>query len=258
MFLALSLLLSLSLDQGFRAKLTVEEGDDVSVYGVDFQEGLLRIEPEGEAGLLIVDVASKTVTLILPEERVYCRTDKEGFQRLTDWGMVHSSWAPWAYEVEEDLVENLELRQRGSSRLPSGQRGLLVQAFSERYDRVLAEYWLDPRVSGELFFQWRKIYFDFWNEDDEPANKAQEARLSIYDRLNGLPFRMEERYRLLTRPRVIVLEERQPLPPDAFQIPEEFSEKSVGQLLWQDLLRRFERWFRPSPVPKKPRQRPSN
>ena len=58
--------------------------------------------------------------------------------------------------------------------------------------------------------------------------------------------KLEERFSLLTRPRTIALENLGPVPEDAFDLPANLVEKTEKELLWEDLLRRLERWFRPS------------
>lgn len=240
------LLLSLSIALGFHARLDVEEGDDTACLAVDFKDGAIRIVPEEEIALL-VDVEAKTVTLLRKKERIFCRFDRHGLKRLTEAGIVDPSWFPWVYDVSYDLVKNLQVEDRGAVRLPNGETGRRIEAFSNNYRRSVAEYWMDPRTPGQLFFQWRRIYLDLWAEaeDEQEAKVAQVARLELYDRLKGLPWRMEERFRLLSRPRVLRLEGWEPLSDDVWTLPDDVAEKSVVQLLWEDFARRFERWFRP-------------
>jgi hypothetical protein len=57
---------------------------------------------------------------------------------------------------------------------------------------------------------------------------------------------MEERLHLLTRSRTLRVENRGPLPADAFDIPEDYTVKTPLQLLWEDVVRR---WLA-RPVPK--------
>ena len=161
-----------------------------------------------------------------------------------EWGTIDASWFPWVWSVSPDLVENLQLKKSGSFRLPDGRTGLTFSVTCPRYDRVVAEYWLDPEAPGDLFFQWRTVYSDFWSGGDVEEDRAQEKRLHIYSLLSGLPVKMEERLVFLSRPRTLRLEDQGPIPTDAFSIPEDFVEKTESQLLWEDLIRRLESWLR--------------
>jgi hypothetical protein len=241
----LILLLSFLQTDGFRATLVVEEGDEESRYGVDFKMGAIRVTPEEEGVYFIVDTESRLVTLVRTDERIYCRFDPQGLRRFSKSGAVNPRWFPWLYRVGPDIVEDLALRELGEFRLPDGRQGRHWSAYSRTYDRVVAEYWLDPQSSGDLFFQWSTIYLDFWGEGDENADRAQQARLDIYKRLEGLPVKMEERLHLLTRARTLRIENRQPLPADAFDVPMDYEEKTPAALFWEDIVRR---WFRPKGI----------
>jgi len=242
--LMLSMVLSVLASQDFRARVVVEEGGEEASYLVDFKTGALRIEPEQAGVHLLMDLDSRTVTLIRSEERDYVRLDREGFRRLMEWGTIEASWFPWVWSVSPDLVENLQLEESGSFRLPDGRKGLRLSATCPSYDRTVAEYWLDPEGPGELFFQWCAVYIDFWGAAGDDDDEAQEKRLRLYSRLSGLPVKMEERFVLLSRARTLRLEDREPIPVDAFTIPEDFVEKTESQLRWDSLLRRLERWLR--------------
>ncbi len=76
-------------------------------------------------------------------------------------------------------------------------------------------------------------------------NESRENRLAVYEELDGLPVKMEERFTFLTRPRIVRIEDRQALPEDAFALSNELTEKTPAQLIWEDMARRLERWFRP-------------
>ena len=132
-------------------------------------------------------------------------------------------------------------------RLPDSGRGRHWIVYSKAYDRVVADYWLDPRLPGDLFFQWSKVYLDFWGEGEEEGDRAQQARMELYSRLEGFPTKMEERFRLLTRSRILRVENRKPLPADAFDIPDDYAAKTPAELLLEDIVRR---WFRPKGVPR--------
>ena len=88
--------------------------------------------------------------------------------------------------------------------------------------------------------------FDDGGEGDVEADQAQQTRLELYTDMPGFPVKVEERFVLLTRPRTLTLENLGPVPEDAFDVPANFVEKTEKELLWQDLLRRLERWIRPS------------
>ena len=152
---------------------------------------------------------------------------------------------PWVYPVAGHLVEGPELRPSGPVRLPNGGNGLRFRAYSATYDRILAEYWTDPSAPAGWLLQWRKIYLDFWGSGEREEEEAQRARMSLYEQLNGLPVKMEERFRLLTQARVLRLEKWEDLPPEGFSIPEGYVEKTVSEIIWDGWLHRLERWFRP-------------
>jgi hypothetical protein len=250
MVLLLSLFLSFLQAGGFGATLSVEEADEELRYSVDFKVGLIRVAAEGEDFYVLVDTESRTVTLVRTDERIYCRFDPKDVRTTIKNGILDSNWFPWVYHVGPDLVNNLELRRVGDFRLPDGGRGRHWSAYSKTYDRIVADYWLDPSTPAELFFQWSKVYLDFWGEGEEEEDQAQRARLELYSRLEGFPVKIEERFRLLTRSRVLRVENRRPLPADVFEIPEDYRAKTPLELLWDDVLRR---WFRPkgaNPVPK--------
>jgi hypothetical protein len=249
MFLILSFVLSLSSQQGFRASLKVEEQGQKADYIVSFKKGLIRVEPQDEEEIfLLVDIEKRTVTIVETPKRIYYRADIKGFADLKKAKLVRESWFPWVYQVSQDLVDQAEVRERGPVALAHGPRGLKTDVYSPGYDKVVAEYWLDPRVEGDPFFQWQAVYFDFWSEGDV-LDEAQRARFEIYDQLKGLPRRMEERFRLLTQPRILAVEEWGPAEEDSWSVPPMFTEKSVAQLVWEDLIRRFEKWLRPKDLP---------
>ncbi len=252
MLLILSLMLSLAQSPAFRALVTVEEQGQKASHIVHVTEGALRIEPESEDLFLLIDVETKTVSLVDTKNRFFCRADGEELERLKDAKLLRESWFPWVYQVSPDLVENLEVRDRGRVRLPNGKAGRKVEVYSNAYDRVVAEYWVDPLVSGRLFFQWREVYLDLWSENGE-LDEAQQARLEIYDQLKGLPWRMEERFRLLTQPRILVIEEWRAAQQDSWSVPDDYAEKSVAQLIWENLIHRLENWIRPKSLPSESR-----
>jgi hypothetical protein len=229
--------------------LSVEEQGQKADYIVYFKEGVIRVEPQDEEEVfLLVDIKERTVTIVETSKRIYYRADIQSFADLEKAKLVRDSWFPWVYQVGRDLVEEAEVREQGPVALPHGARGGKTDVYSPGYDRVVAEYWLDPRVEGDLFFQWQEVYFDFWSESDE-LDDAQRARFEIYDQLKGLPRRMEERFRLLTQPRILALEEWRPAEEDSWSVPPMFTEKSVAQLIWEDLIHRFEKWLRPKDLP---------
>ena len=238
-------LLSLAAAGGFHGELALEDGDLRAGFRLDLKPGVLRIEPEQADVYLLLDVTSKTMTLVNKEQRFYCRLQPEPFQRLMRDGTVLPSWFPWVYRASSDLVENLVLEKNEGVRLPGGGRGVRIEAYSNTYDRVVAEYWLDPGLSSELFFQWTEIYLDFWGEDEDEADRAQKTRLELYKDMPGFPLRIEERFVLLTRPRTLELKGLGPVPEDAFEVPADFTEKTGNELLWENLVRRLERWFQP-------------
>ena len=249
MLLILSFVLSLALSPGFRAHLTVEEQGQKASYIVHFKEGAFRVDPESEEGTyLLIDVEKKSVTIVKTEQRIFCHADGDGLGSLIEADLIRESWFPWFYQASPDLLEQLEIHERGPVRLPNGTKGIKTEVYSEAYDRVVAEYWVDPTIPAHLFFQWGKIDFDLWSEKGERAD-AQRKRIEIYDQLRGLPWRMEERFRLLTQPRVLSIEEWEPASEDSWSVPEGYAEKSVAQLIWESLLRRFERWLRPKNLP---------
>jgi hypothetical protein len=222
--------------------VVVEEGDEKSRYDIGFKPGAIRIAPEEEDYYFIIDTESPRVTLVRTDRRIFCRFDPAGLRRYAQTGGLSIRWFPWLYRVGPDIMEDLSLREAEPFRLPDGRRGRHWKAYSSRYDRVVAEYWTDPQTSGELFFQWIAVYFDFWGEDDESLDGAQRARLELYRRLEGLPVKMEERLHLLTRPRTLRVENRKALAKDGFDIPDDYEEKTVAQLFWDDIVRR---WSRP-------------
>jgi hypothetical protein len=245
----LSFVLSLSSQQGFRASLTVEERGQKADYIVYFKKGVIRVEPQNEEEIfLLVDIKKRMVTIVETPKRIYYPADIKGFADLRKAKLVRGSWFPWVYQVGQDLVDEAEVRERGPVALANGTRGRKTDVYSPGYDKVVAEYWLDPRVEGNLFFQWQEVYFDFWSESDE-LDDAQRARFEIYDQLKGLPRRMEERFRLLTQPRILAVEEWGPAEENSWSVPPMFTEKSVAQLIWEDLIRRFEKWLRPKGLP---------
>lgn len=247
MFLAISLFLSLLQTEGFRSTLVVEEGDERIRYTVDFKAGIIRLAPEEVDVHILLDMESRAVTLVRTDEHIYCRFDSGELRTFIKNGILDSKWFPWVYQVGPDLVEDLELRNVDAFRLPDGRRGRHWRAYSKTYDRIVAEYWLDPCSPGDLFFQWSKAYLDLWGEGEKEQDRAQQARLELYRRLEGFPVRMEERFRLLTRPRILRIENRRPLPADAFEIPDDYVEKAPAELLWEDIVRR---WFRPKGLPR--------
>jgi hypothetical protein len=246
MLVSLVTILSLAVAGEFHGKLLLEDGEERASYLLDSREGSLRIEPVDAEVFLILDVTSRTITFVDKDRGFFCRLQAESFQRLVRNGAIRLSWFPWVYPVSSDLVENLVLEKDESARLPDGRRGVRVVAHSKTYDRVVAEYWLDPELPPDLFFQWRTIYLDFWGEGDVEADQAQQTRLELYKDMPGFPVKVEERFVLLTRPRTLTLENLGPVPEDAFDVPANFVEKTEKELLWQDLLRRLERWIRPS------------
>jgi hypothetical protein len=231
--------------EAFRAKLVLEEGERRIGYQVDFKEGAFRIEPEGEGVYLIVDVEQSAVTLVRKEDKVYCRLSYEEFRKGMDAGIVQLDWFPWVYRVGPDLVENLEIRELGDVVLPDGRQGRRVSAYSESYERNLAEYWLDPTRPSSVFLQWCDVYEELWGSDDVESQRSLEKRLAVYKNLKELPVNMEERFTFLTRPRILRLEDRQPMPDDAFALPDELKEKTLAELMWEDVARKLEKWFRP-------------
>jgi hypothetical protein len=231
--------------EAFRAKMILEEGDRRAVYQVDFKENAFRIEPEDEGVILVVDVKETLVTLIRKEDKVYCRLSPEEFRQSVDLGIVLPDWFPWVYSAAPDLVEDLEVKRLGNVQLPDGRQGRRVAAYSATYERNLAEYWLDPVTSSKTFFAWREVYGKLWGNGDEREKQSRESRLGVYEVLDGLPVRMEERFIYLTRPRVVRLEDRRALPEDAFTLSNELTEKTPAQLFLEETARRLERWFRP-------------
>ncbi len=246
MLVSLVTILSLAVAGGFHGKLVLEDGEERAIYRLDSKQGLLRIEPEDAEVYLLLDVTSKTVTVVDRDRGFFCRLQAKPFQRLMKIGTIRRCWFPWVYPVSSDLVENLVIEKDENARLPDGRRGVRIMAHSETYDRVLAEYWLDPNLSPDLFFQWRTIYLDFWGEGDVEADQAQQTRLDLYEDMPGFPVKVEERFVLLTRPRTLELESLGPLPEDAFDVPADFAEKTEKELMWESLLRRLESWFKPS------------
>jgi hypothetical protein len=238
---------SLVAAEDFHGKLVFQEGEERASYRLDLKPGLLRIEPEEADVYLLLDVDSRTMTLVDEGERFYSRLRGEDFQRLLKSGEVSLSWFPWVYRASSDLLENLEIETKEGARLPDGTSGVHIEVFSTTYERVVAEYWLDPSSSPALFFQWRTVYLEFWGEGDAEADQAQKDRLELYENMPGFPVRMEERFALLTRPRALELENLGPIPEDAFEVPADFVEKAGNELLWESLLKRLERWFRPKP-----------
>ena len=115
-YLVLSSLLAMG---SFHGRLVLEEGDRQAVYRLDLKEGGLRVEPEEADVYLLVDLESKTVTLVHCKERFYCRVQSEGLRRLMKNGTIDPSWFPWVYRVSSDLVEDLVLRE-SKERLPGG------------------------------------------------------------------------------------------------------------------------------------------
>ncbi len=237
--------LSLVAAEGFHGKLVFEDGEKRASYRLDLKPGVLRIEPDQAEIYLLLDVDSRTVTLVSKGERFYSRLQAEQFQQLMRVGTVLSSWFPWVYRVSSDLVENLELEEDERARLPDGTPGVRIGVYSTTYDRVVAEYWLDPSLPPSLFFQWRTIYLDFWGEGDAEVDQAQKTRLELYEDMPGFPVRIEERFALLTRPRTLELESSGPVPEDAFELPVGFVEKTGSELFWEGLLKRLERWLQP-------------
>lgn len=245
MLLILSFALSLALPTSFRAHLTVEEQGQKASYVVYLKKGALRVDPESEEGTyLLIDVEKKIFTIVETKQQVYCRADVEGVRSLVKADEIRETWFPWVYQASPDLLEQLEINERGPVPLPNGTKGIKTEVYSETYDRVVAEYWVDPTIPAHLFFQWGKIDFDLWSEKGERVD-AQRKRIEIYDQLKGLPWRMEERFRLLTQPRVLSIEKWEPASEDSWSVPEGYAEKSVAQLIWENLLRRLERWLRP-------------
>jgi hypothetical protein len=236
------LLLSFLQAGGLTATVVVEENAEEGRYDVDFKPNLIRIRPEGENSYFIVDTESRRVTLVRTDERVYCRFDPPAFRRYSKSGAVDPQWFPWLYRVAPDIMNDLTLRELDAFRLPDGRPGRHWSAYSNNYDQVVAEYWLDPQAPGDLFFQWSRIYLDFWSEGDERLDEAQRERLDLYQRLEGLPVKMEERLHLLTRTRTLRVENRKPLAAGSFDIPADFSQKTPAQMFWEDIVRR---WFRP-------------
>jgi hypothetical protein len=245
MFSVLILLLSLLQMDGFHATVIVEEGDEESRYEAFFKPGVIRVGPEGEDVYFILDTESRQVTLVRTDRRVFCRLDPSGLRLYARSGALNPQWFPWRYRVGPDIMGELSLRKLETFRLPDGRRGRHWSAYSPTYDRVVAEYWLDPQSSGELFFQWSAIYLDFWSEGDESLDEAQRARLDLYNQLEGLPVKMEERLHLLTRTRTLRVENRKPLPSGGLDIPADYEEKTPTQLIWDDIVRR---WFQPKEV----------
>jgi hypothetical protein len=202
------------------------------------------VEPENEKVYFLLDVASRTVTLVDTEGRTFCRLQPEAYRRLVRLGTIQESWFPWVYRVSQDLVEGLELEIGKSCRLPDGRRGVGVSARSELYERLLAEYCLDPELRADWYFQWGTVYLDFWGTGEPAADRAQEERLRLYGKLNGTGT-MTERFTFLTRERTIRIERKAPLTEKDFSIPIDFLEKTEPQLSLEEWMRRLERWLWP-------------
>jgi hypothetical protein len=241
--LALALVAQTLVSEGFRARLVVEEGGAEASYQVDFKPGAIRIEPPEAEVYLLLDIAAPTVTLVDPGGSCFCRMEPLGLRRLVEVGLVKLSWFPWVTPVSPDLIEGVSLEPRGRSSLPDGRRALHYVGVSPVYDQAVAEYWLDPRASPELFFQWRDVYSELWGDPTAEAEAAQQKRLDLYASLPKLPVISEERFVFLSRPRTLRLEKREPIPEDAFTIPDDYEEKTEADLyresLTERLLRRF-------------------
>ncbi len=228
-------------DQGLRARVVVETSGAESLYVVDFKPGALRVEPGGASVVFLVDFDSSTVTLLDTEAKFLCRLEPQRLRRLA--GMVPPAWFPWAYGVSADLVEDLTIETEGEVQLPNGREGLKVSVHSRRYDRVVAQYWIDPTLEGE-FFQSREHYLRFWGTDDASAEEAQKARLAVYEKLPGIPVKMEERFEYLSRPRTVRIDDIEESPTDAFSLPETFRRLSESELYWDSILSRLREWLR--------------
>ena len=225
--------------EGFRAQLLVEEGGTKASYVVDFEPGMIRIEPRDTDVYLILDVSAPNLTLVNPEQKYFVCIDSVTLPLLVEAELVRRNWFPWVSSVSPDLIEGVSLEERGSAALPDGKRGLYYVGDSPEYDRPVAEYRLDPKASPELFFQWTEVYEDFWGEPAPEAEAAQKKRLALYGSLPRLPLVSEERFVFLSRPRIIRIEERQKIPEDAFTIPEDYEEKSAADLLRETLTEPF-------------------
>lgn len=235
--------------EGFRTEVIVREGEAERRWTVRFGSGRIRVEPvEGKRGFLL-DVDSPEVVILEHEERSYCRMAPEVFRAFTEQGTIGSSWFPWAYPVAPDLVEELALQPATKAPLPGGGWGFHRMVRSRRYERTVAEYWVDPSVPKELFFQWRDVYFFFWKADDKAAEEAQARRLELYDELEGVPVRMEERFALLTRPRTVILDSWELLQEQELWLPEDYEEVDPTGFYWKGLMRRFMEWLTPEPPP---------
>ncbi len=226
---------------GFRATLLVEEGGTKASYVVDFKPGMIRIEPPDTEVYLILDVSTPTLTLVHPKDKYFVRIDSGILPQVVDAELVARNWFPWVSSVSPDLIEGVSLEERGHARLPDGRQGLHYVGDSPEYDRPVAEYRLDPRASPTLFFQWTEVYQEFWGEPEPEA--AQEKRLELYASLPRLPLVSEERFVFLSRPRILRIEERRKTPEDAFNIPEDYEEKSAADLLRESLIEQLLRRF---------------
>ena len=234
---------------GFQAEVTVQEGDAQRRWTVGFGQGRLRITPqEGEQDFLL-DVESREVIVLDREERLYCRMPPEALRELTQWRALGASWFPWAYSVSDDLVGDLSVEPAREAALPEGGAGLVRRVRHRRYGRRVAEYWLDPEAPRDVFFQWRDVYLLFFSEEDAAANEAQERRLELYDQLSGVPVRMEERFVLLSQPRITTLGHRETLRDEEMEIPSDYEEVDVSAFYWKEMMRRFTDWLTSSASP---------
>ena len=241
--LVLALALLASSEEGFRARLLVEEGGTKASYVVDFKPGLIRIEPPDTDIYLILDVSSPGLTLVDPEQKYFVRMDSVTLPLFVEANLVSRNWFPWVSSVSPDLIEGVSLENRGHAPLPDGRQGPHYVGDSPEYHRPVAEYRLDPRASPALFFQWIEVYPDFWGEPEPEAGAAQEKRLELYASLPRLPLVSEERFVFLSRPRITRIEKLQSIPEDAFTIPEDHEEKTPVDLLRETLTERLLRRF---------------
>ncbi len=237
--LVLALALQASSEEGFRARLLVEEGGAKASYVVDFKPGMIRIEPPDTDVYLILDISASRLTLVNPEHKYSVRIDSKTLPLVVEAELVGPNWFPWVSMVSPDLIEGVSLEGRGRAPLPDGRRGLHYVGDSPEYDRPVAEYRLDPKASPDLFFQWTEVYEEFWGEPTPEAEAAQKKRLELYASLPRLPLVSEERFVFLSRPRIIRIEERLKIPEGAFTIPEDYEEKSVVDLLRETLTERL-------------------
>lgn len=241
--LALMLALQAPSAEAFRAQVIVEEAGESATYDVHFGEGTIRIDPPEAELYLLVDVATRGITLVYPNPGCYYRMEPPEHRSLIEAGILKLSWFPWVAPVSLDLIDGVSLESRGRTSLPDGRAGVRYEGTSPAYDRVVAAYTVDPNVSADLFFQWRDVYFELWGEGLPEVDDPQRKRIDLYSELPGLPIVSEERFLYLSRPRTTRLEGREQIQDDVFTIPDEYEEGDPRELYWKSVGERLLRQF---------------